>query len=80
MVLNGMPKNIADFSSRFFYESRLVKIDLTDSARKELDDLADELVEDDEEAQEILESGVAPCGELGAGGEGREARCLGSIW
>ena len=35
-----------------FYESRLVKIDLTDSARKELDDLADELVEDDEENEQ----------------------------
>ena len=32
-----------------FYESRLVEIDLTDVARKELDDLAEELVEDDEE-------------------------------
>jgi type I restriction enzyme R subunit len=35
-----------------FYESRLVKIDLTDDARKELDDLADELVEDDEEKEQ----------------------------
>jgi len=32
-----------------FYESRLVEIDLSDAARKELDDLADELVEDEEE-------------------------------
>lgn len=32
-----------------FYESRLVEIDLTDVARRELDDLAEELVEDDEE-------------------------------
>lgn len=32
-----------------FYESRLVEIDLTDVARKELDDLAEELIEDDEE-------------------------------
>jgi len=35
-----------------FYESRLVKIDLTDDARKELDDLADELLEDDEEKEQ----------------------------
>ena len=35
-----------------FYESRLVKIDLIDAARKELDDLADELVEDDEENEQ----------------------------
>lgn len=35
-----------------FYESRLVKIDLTDHARKELDDLAEELIEDDEEDEQ----------------------------
>jgi type I restriction enzyme R subunit len=35
-----------------FYESRLVEIDLTDAARKELDDLAEELVEDDEENEQ----------------------------
>lgn len=35
-----------------FYESRLVEIDLTDVARKELDDLAEELVEDEEENEQ----------------------------
>jgi type I restriction enzyme R subunit len=35
-----------------FYESRLVEIDLTDVARKELDDLAEELIEDDEENEQ----------------------------
>lgn len=35
-----------------FYESRLVKIDLTDDARKELDDLAEELIEGDEEDEQ----------------------------
>ena len=35
-----------------FYESRLVEIDLTDAARKELDDLAEELVEDEEENEQ----------------------------
>jgi type I restriction enzyme R subunit len=35
-----------------FYESRLVEIDLTDAARKELDDLAEELIEDDEENEQ----------------------------
>jgi len=32
-----------------FYESRLVKIDLDDDAREELDELAEELVENEEE-------------------------------
>ena len=35
-----------------FYESRLVEIDLTDAARKELDDLAEELIEDEEENEQ----------------------------
>lgn len=35
-----------------FYESRLVQIDLTDDARQELDDLAEELVEDEEENEQ----------------------------
>jgi type I restriction enzyme R subunit len=35
-----------------FYESRLVEIDLTDVARKELDDLAEELIEDEEENEQ----------------------------
>jgi type I restriction enzyme R subunit len=37
-----------------FYESRLVEIDLTDVARKELDDLAEELIEDEEENEQAL--------------------------
>jgi type I restriction enzyme R subunit len=35
-----------------FYESRLVEIDISDSARKELDELADELVEGEEENEQ----------------------------
>ena len=35
-----------------FYESRLVPIDLTDAARKELDDLAEGLIEDEEENEQ----------------------------
>jgi type I restriction enzyme R subunit len=35
-----------------FYESRLVEIDLSDAAREELDDLAEELVEDEEENEQ----------------------------
>jgi type I restriction enzyme R subunit len=35
-----------------FYEGRLVQIDLSEEARKELDDLAEELVEDEEENEQ----------------------------